>query len=439
MRAAITLLAITLLACDGAGAPTPEPAPPVGPAPAVGKGDSSRIAANWVPRVASMWLHLDVAEKTGEASIWFEDGRSRTVSLEAGGLVIDEVWDDDGPVPWELRAGALHVVHDVAKGPLHIDYRFGFAPQGEGYAKDGSSSIWPYHCGNLFPCRSNPDDGLTFELGVSGYPDLAIYPEALTFESPSYTLALAVGRYECKDLGKTAMGTKVSVCWLPRGKTRAIAGTRRLTRAFEWLEQTLGPYRFGRHVASVAANWGESAAGGMEHHPFWHVATSEMGDPVTHVHEAVHGWYGTGVRIACWEDFVLSEGTTSYLAARALGAVTDAETEEAIWQGYRETLEWTLESEDIIAWPSGCNEVDILKDGLFSNIVYMKGAFFWREVAAAVGPEVLDAVLARFYEAHVGGSARMADLVDAVRRDTGFDPGPLVQRWLLSRGDPFDP
>lgn len=431
-----TFGALGTVACDNDPEVTTEP----DPTPAEGKGDSARIAANWKSRVDTMWLHLDLADKTGEASVWFEEGRSSSVSLEAAGLTIDEVWDDEGPVPWEFRGGALHVAHDVSTGPLHIDYRFGLTPQGEGYAKNGSSSIWPYYCGNLFPCRSEPDDGITFELSVEGYSNgqVAIYPEALSFESPSYTLALAIGRYECKDLGKTDQGTKVSVCWLPRGKTRALAGSRPLTRAFDWLEKTLGPYRFGKEVASIAANWGESAAGGMEHHPYWHIATGEMGDPVTHVHEAVHGWYGTGVRIACWEDFVLSEGTTSYLAARALGQVTDSDTEEAVWDSYRETLEWTLESEDIIAWPSGCNEVDILKDGLFSNIVYMKGAFFWREVAEAVGPEVLDAVLSRFYETHVGTPAHMSDLVAAIASDTGFDPGPLVQKWLLSRGNPLD-
>lgn len=72
------------------------------------------------------------------------------------------------------------------------------------------------------------------------------------------------------------------------------------------------------------------------------------------------------------------------------------------------------------------------------NIVYMKGAFFWRAVADAITPEVLDAVFARFYERNVGLAARMEDLVAAVEADTGFSPAPLVQRWLRSRGSPFE-
>ena len=46
-------------------------------------------------------------------------------------------------------------------------------------------------------------------------------------------------------------------------------------------------------------------------------------------------------------------------------------------------------------------------------------------------------MLARFYESHVGKAASMSDLVAAVLDDTGFDPAPLVEHWLRSRGDPF--
>ncbi len=442
MRAPMRLatVALFLLAAPACGddphVDTFEPEPE-GPG---GKEDRGGIAANWDARVETTWLHIDVGELSGEASIWFEPGDADTVSLEAGGLEIDDVYDDDGAVAWELRRGQLHIAHAVSSGPIHIDYHFAKHAQGQGFAKDGTTSIWPYYCGNVFPCRSNPDDGMQFELSVSGYPSgsKAIYPEALPADAPSYTLAFAVGRYTCQALGKTTAGTTVDVCWLPDGKTKALKGTRSLVAAFDWLEQTIGNYTFGKKVASVAAAWGKSAAGGMEHHPYWHVATTEMDLPITHVHEAVHGWFGTGVRMQCWEDFVLSEGTTSYLSARALGQVTNDATEEAIWEEYRGILEDTLVDEDIIAWPQTCGEVDMLTDGLFSNIVYMKGAFFWRAVADAVTPEVLDAVFARFYERNVGLAARMEDLVAAVEADTGFDPAPLVQRWLRSRGSPFE-
>ncbi|MFO0750323.1 MAG: M1 family aminopeptidase [Myxococcota bacterium] len=435
-----SLALVASLACAACDDTTSDPATTVDPGDdGSGKEDRGGIPVDWTSRVESTWLHIDLSDKSGEASIWFEPGDQQTVSLEAGDLVVDDVYDDDGPVKWQKKTTTLNIQHAVNDGPIHIDYHFAREKQGEGYAKNGSTVIWPYYCGNLFPCRSEPSDGSTFELAVSGYPSgsQAIYPESIPAEAPPYTLAFAVGKYTCQDLGKTKNRTTVSVCWLPNGKAKALAGTKSLVAAFDWLEQHIGRYSFGKKVASVAVSWGVSAAGGMEHHPFWHIATSEMELPITHVHEAVHGWYGTGVRMACWEDFVLSEGTTTYLSTRALGQVTNAATEKALWDDNKEELLTTLEDEDIVAWPQTCGKMDILKDGLFSNIVYMKGAFFWKAVADEVGPDVLDAVLARFYEQHVGTAVSMAELIAAVETDTGYDPAPLVEHWLRSKGNPF--
>ncbi len=67
----------------------------------------------------------------------------------------------------------------------------------------------------------------------------------------------------------------------------------------------------------------------MEHHLLWHIGAASLGDRRTHIHEAVHGWFGAGVRLACWEDLVLSEGTATYYEARILEAVAGAEAGQA--------------------------------------------------------------------------------------------------------------
>jgi aminopeptidase N len=176
----------------------------------------------------------------------------------------------------------------------------------------------------------------------------------------------------------------------------------------------------------------------MEHHPFWHISQTSLHDLSTHVHEAAHGWFGDGVRIRCWEDFVLSEGTVSYLTARAMGAVRGSWPEERVWNNYRWNLTAAVKKKDGIAWPDSCGKVDILKDGLFSSIPYMKGAFFFRAVAKQIGVQKLDEVLAHFYQKHVGTAQGMQDLLDAIQEETGFDPTPLAQAWLRSLGVPQD-
>ncbi len=85
------------------------------------------------------------------------------------------------------------------------------------------------------------------------------------------------------------------------------------------------------------------------------------------------------------------------------------------------------------AWPQGCNQIDIIRDRLFTNLPYMQGAFFYKDVAAAIGADVLDGVIGRFYRAHQNQAASMQDMLDAIEADTGFDPTPLADARLRRR------
>ena len=246
-------------------------------------------------------------------------------------------------------------------------------------------------------------------------------------------LAWAVGAYTKKQLGVTTAGTKVSTAWLPGGETAALAGTKHLVQAFDWYEQNLGPYSFGHDVASVSVVWGEGMYGGMEHHPYWHVAKDAMNDEVTHVHEAAHGWFGDGVRLRCWEDFVLSEGTVSYLAARALGKVAGAAKEASVWAEYKDELDAAIAEGGAPAWPQGCGQIDILRDKLFTNLPYMQGAFFYKDVAAQIGADKLDQIIGDFYKANRNKAAGMQQMIDAIKAASGFDPTPIAEARLRRR------
>ena len=82
------------------------------------------------------------------------------------------------------------------------------------------------------------------------------------------------------------------------------------------------------------------------------------------MHEAAHGWFGDGIRIACWEDFVLSEGTATYLAGRALDVVAPT-VGAAVWAGYASDLAG-IPGTDVV-WPQSCGAIDIIEDDLFTT------------------------------------------------------------------------
>jgi Peptidase family M1 domain len=374
--------------------------------------------------IAATHLDVHLADHTAVATIDLE--ANGNVELEVGGLTIARVHDHRGNRHFTTTAGKLRVSN--VRGPLVVEYSFEVQDNADGLLAGGSTVIWPYFCGNLFPCHSRPADGEQFSLALDGIASgsTAVYPPAIDSDAPPYMLAWAVGKYTSQALGTTTAGTHVSVYWLPNGKTAALAGTAHLVKAFDWYEQNIGPYSFGNDVASVSVVWGEGMYGGMEHHPYWHVASDAMSDEETHVHEAAHGWFGDGIRLRCWEDFVLSEGTVSYLAAHVLGKVAGADAEANVWNEYRGELESAIHDGGAPAWPTGCNKIDILNDKLFTNLPYIEGAYFYKDVAAQIGADALDGVLHDFYAAHRGQPAGMQDMIDLIKTETGFDPSQLV-------------
>ena len=248
-------------------------------------------------------------------------------------------------------------------------------------------------------------------------------------------LGMAVGAYQQMMLGTTRAGTQISAYHFAGQEGSTQMGVAYLRESFDWYEQNLGPYMFGNHAASVSVLWGPGAYGGMEHHPFWHVGADSLADPITHVHEAAHGWFGNGVRIRCWEDFVLSEGTVSYLQAHVTGAIKGQAAEDAVWADMMAELSAAVRQRDHAAWPPTCGQVDVLRD-LYDSIPYMKGAFFYKNVEAQIGRPAMERVLARFYTTWKGKAAGMQDMLDTITAETGFDPGPLAQAWLRSMGIP---
>jgi aminopeptidase N len=226
------------------------------------------------------------------------------------------------------------------------------------------------------------------------------------------------------------------VYYLSGNKANADSGTANLAKYFDFYEKTYGPYSFGAKVGSVEAPWGPGAYGGMEHHPLWHVGSDSMTDNSTHAHEASHGWFGDGVRLLCWEDFVLSEGAADYLAGRAIEAVDGLAAGNAYWAAETSFLDYAVKNYDTIAYPDSCNAIDIFSDPIWSGIPYAKGAFFWKAVETKVGRAALDAALKHFYTTHVGKAAHMQDLIDLVASDTGKSLATEETGWLKSLGHP---
>jgi aminopeptidase N len=402
--------------------------------------------------ILSTAIDLDLAAMTARATIQVAASPGEGLSFEIGDLEVEAVSHDDLPLKFqvvdaELDGGVassrrLDIGVPSGSEPVTIvvAYRFKVHDALDGWSPaSGLTFLWPYFCANLFPCHSRPDDGSTFALHVNGVPPgkTAIFPPQIPSAAPSYMLAIAVGDYAYTALGTTSRGTKIGFYALPpEVGGGVVAATEKLVDFVDWYETTLGPYMFGDEMAAVDVKWPPTAYGGMEHHPYFHVADHSIDKEYVHAHEAAHGWFGDGVRIKCWEDFVLSEGTVTYLAARATEVVRGAPIASALWTTYRTQLDAAVAAHDTEAWPSTCDAIDILNHPLKSTIPYMKGAFFYKKVADTIGAPALDVILAKFYQQNQGNAASMGDMLAMIRDESGFDPSALATRYLQSLGNP---
>ena len=421
MRARLLVLLAASAACGGKNMPAVDAPGAVTPTPNPGR------------QVTDTRLSFDVSQMTGTATITLAPSPTPGASLEVGDLQIDSVQLSGAALPYAVSASELDLALPASDQPIAVAvaYHYKSHEQFTGASASGYTFLWPYYCGNLFPCHSQPADGTTFSLDVHGVPagKIAVFPAQISAAAPSYQIAWSIDAYTELPLGTTTAGTKISVFYGQGGLGNAQIGTADLVAAFDWFEKTLGPYRFGPKYSSVGVNWPRGAYGGMEHHPMSHIADAAMASETDHVHEAAHGWFGDGIRIQCWEDFVLSEGTVSYLAARALDVVAPS-VGQTTWEGYQSQLAGVRGTDPV--WPQSCGSVDILKDMLYTNAPYMRGAFFYKAVADKVGADVLDHALAAFYQAHAGGTARMADMLATIHQVTGYDPTTCAQLWLQS-------
>ncbi len=382
--------------------------------------------------IVSTDLVVDVTTQHGTAVVTFAGDTRPGATLEIGDLTIGSVTVGGIEIATEQHEGLLDLGIPGSEVPVAVvlDYDYQLHDRADGVSANGYTLVWPYYCFNIFPCHSDPNDGSAFTLELTGVPagKTAVYPTSIP-DAPAYQLAWSIADLTELQLGTTTAGTEIVGWYLPSLEPKLRTGTEQLVEAFDWYEQHLGDYKFGPKAGTVAVSWQFSGIapdyvlGGMEHHPFWHINESSLRFSESHIHEAGHGWYGDGIRIACWEDMVLSEGTITYLTGRVLDEIQPGNTYFARIAGSLTPLP------DVDhVWPQSCGVVDGV--AMINTEVYIRGGMFYRAVALKVGAEALDTVLREFYEEHTLGSARMSQMLAKIEQVTGFDPTACAEKWL---------
>lgn len=264
------------------------------------------------------------------------------------------------------------------------------------------------------PIQDSPSNRITYSADVKVPNDLlalmsaknptslhknGLYHFEMDKAIPSYLIALAVGDIGFKDLG--------SNCGVYAEKellTDCAKEFEDLPQMMRVAEDLYGAYQWGRYDVLVLPY--SFPFGGMEN-PMLTFANPTLltGDKslVSVVaHELAHSWSGNLVTNNSWSDLWLNEGTTVYFEQRIMEALRGKEIADILAQVEFGELQQTLAE---MAADSSIQDsklhLDLVNrdpDIAMSDIAYVKGAFFFRTLEAAVGRDQLDLFLKKYFK-----------------------------------------
>jgi hypothetical protein len=156
MRALVVVA--LLAACGDGGHSMPDAAGPTPP------------TANPAREVVDTKLSFDVTAKTATATVTFGPSTTPGATVEVGDLMFDSVQVGGADVMTATTAATtttratMDLGLPASDAPIAVDftYHWAFHEGFTGASAGGYTLIWPYYCGNLFPCHSLPADGTTF-------------------------------------------------------------------------------------------------------------------------------------------------------------------------------------------------------------------------------------------------------------------------------------
>lgn len=148
-------IAATIAACGG-GATGDDG----DPSPDASQGELLPATENFDRDLLSTDLIVDVETMTAVATIRLVADASLAASFEIGDLEVTAVSDSNGELNFEDLGDQLNVGVPAETTELSVEYSYVLKRGSGGVLDNGLTLTWPYFCGNIFPCKSDPDDGL---------------------------------------------------------------------------------------------------------------------------------------------------------------------------------------------------------------------------------------------------------------------------------------
>ena len=304
------------------------------------------------------------------------------------------------------------------------------------------------------PCQDSPMNRITYSADVKVSPELIAVMSAdnpteknengeyhfeMKQKIPSYLISLAVG-----DLVYTSLGKN---CGIYSEKELAEACAYEfedLPKMIDAAENLYGEYLWDQYdIVMLPYSF---PFGGMENPRLTFanptILAGDRSSTSVIAHELAHSWSGNLVTNATWDDFWLNEGFTVYFENRIMEEIYGKEIADILA---------AIEHQDLVASLADIEKSDFPEDSRLklqlnernpdegmTDIAYVKGAFFLRNVERAVGRKKMDAFLNQYFIDFAFQSITTETFVSTLKEKL-LEPNQIdfdIDGWIYSPGIP---
>lgn len=180
-------------------------------------------------------------------------------------------------------------------------------------------------------------------------------------------------------------------------------------------------------------------ATGVEYPGIILIDESKFDEPENHIlaivtsHEVAHQWWYNVVGNDVFDDPWLDEALSTYSASLAFEFTSDEKINSELISGWENHFERSVErgGDDRITESLAHYEFEDAV-GLYSPIVYSKGALFFKALREEIGDEAFFESLKRYYERYQYGIARPEDLLSVFEEVSEQSLDLFYRLWLYS-------
>jgi aminopeptidase N len=438
------------------------------------RADSDEI--NGWSREADL-LHVDIdlgfdakarsVEGTVSSSFRSLRDGTRTLKLNAVGLQIDDVKDQDGlsldfgfDHPWLI----VHLQRALNRGDeTTVAVRYKVRPTRGLYFVDDPVSgpqIWSQGAKEdhryWLPIWDYPNERATFEARLRVAPGMIAlscgalievrnerggsqtYHWRTDVSLPTYLFAVAIGRWErfTDDWRGVPLEYYVAAGTGEERARRAFGETPRMLDFYHRLIERPFPFEKYAQVAVADFPWGGMENASLSIYNDFLIGTADEvadlgGDHRNLVaHELAHQWFGDLVTCRSWSHLWLNDAFASFMEVLYQGEAEGAETMRLWFERYREAF---IASEN----PQAPLVRDFMTPGAErANHVYTKGPWVLYMLQESMGAGTFWNGVRAYLDQHSEGVVTTEDFVRAFFDATGHNIEGMMEQWVESGGYP---